>query len=373
MKLSFQKMFFALGALFLIFATMILAKSVLMPLSFALLLSFILFPVTQRLESWGFSKILAAFSAILLMFLLIFGGISLFSTQIMGLMEESEAFQEKLLGVFTDVTLYVNNNINFIDNLEKDDLYDQLKGWLTDSAGSVAANTFSGTTAFFSGLVITVIFTFLILIYREGLTRAFAHFYPQQDRGRAVGMFRRIQQVGKQYLSGMVLIVLILGVVNSIGLMIIGISNPFLFGFLAATLAIVPYVGTTTGAAIPVLYAFMAYDSLWMPAAIAIMFWGVQLVESNFLSPKIVGGSLSINALAALLSIIIGASVWGVAGMILFLPFAAILKVVCQEYEALKPVALLIGERNYEEKEDKGPSIWARGWEKIKGWTAKRD
>lgn len=373
MKLSFQKMFFALGTLFLLFAAMILAKPVLIPLGFALLLSFILLPVAQRLEGWGFSKILAAISAILLMFILVFGGISLFSTQIVGLMEESAAFQDKVIGVFTDVTLYFNNNIDFIDNLEKDDLYDQLKTWLTDSAGTLMANTFSGTTAFFSGLVITVIFTFLILIYREGLTRAFAHFYPQSDRGRAVGMFRRIQQVGKQYLSGMMLIVLILGVVNSIGLMIIGIGNPFLFGFLAATLAIVPYVGTTIGAAIPVLYAFIAYDSLWMPVAVFGLFWGVQMVESNFLSPKIVGGSLSINALAALLSIIIGASVWGIAGMILFLPFASMLKVVCQEYEALKPVALLIGERNYEDKEDTGPSFWERGWEKIKGWTAKRD
>src|SRR5690606_14260515 len=109
---------------------------------------------------------------------------------------------------------------------------------------------------------------------------------------------------------------------NSAGLWIIGIDNPFLFGFLAAILAIVPYIGTLVGASIPVLYAFMTADSLWVPVSVIILFYVIQLVESNFLSPKIVGSSLNLNALGAILSLLIGAAVWGIAGMILFLPFA---------------------------------------------------
>ncbi len=70
-------------------------------------------------------------------------------------------------------------------------------------------------------------------------------------------MIKSVQQVGKRYLVGMILIMIILGFINSIGLVIIGLDNPFLFGFMAAVLAIVPYVGTTIGAAIPILYAFM--------------------------------------------------------------------------------------------------------------------
>jgi predicted PurR-regulated permease PerM len=74
------------------------------------------------------------------------------------------------------------------------------------------------------------------------------------------------------------------------------------------------------------------------------MFWGIQTIESNFLSPKIVGSSLNVNALAAILSLLIGASVWGIAGMVLFLPFAAILKVICEEFDQLKPIAMLISD-----------------------------
>jgi len=201
------------------------------------------------------------------------------------------------------------------------------------------------------------------------LVRAFVHFYPQENRERAHKMIISVQKVGQQYLSGMLIIVLILGFVNSIGLWIIGVDNPFLFGFLASVLAIIPYIGTLVGAAIPILYTFMSYDSVWTPLSVAIFFWAVQFIESNFLTPKIVGGNLKVNALTSILSIIIGASIWGVAGMILFLPFSAMFKVVCEEYIELKPVSMLIGDRNYsDDDEGNNKNKWI---EKIKKWFTK--
>jgi predicted PurR-regulated permease PerM len=168
----------------------------------------------------------------------------------------------------------------------------------------------------------------------------------------------------------MILLIIIIGLANSIGLWIIGIDNPFLFGFLGAVLSIVPYVGTAFGAILPILYAFVSYDTLWPAIAVAILFWAVQLISDNYLSPKIVGGSLHINALVAILSLIIGALVWGVAGMILFLPFAAMLKVFCEEFENLKPIAILIGNQNYKEK-NIGGKIIKRRITKVKGWVSK--
>jgi predicted PurR-regulated permease PerM len=171
-------------------------------------------------------------------------------------------------------------------------------------------------------------------------------------------------------LSGMILLIIIIGLANSIGLWIIGIDNPFLFGFLGAILSIIPYVGTAFGAIIPIIYAFVSYDSIWPAISVAILFWAVQLITDNFLSPKIVGGSLNVNALAAILSLIIGALVWGVAGMILFLPFAAMLKVFCEEYEELKPIALLIGNQVYNEKKSDGNSVKKR-LTKVQAWYSK--
>lgn len=322
-------------------------------------MSFILYPLVKKLESWGMNKIVAAFFALFGVILMIGGGIFLFSTQIIDLSKEFAHFQDKIILTFTDVTLYINKNVSFLEKLEKNELTDRIKAWLNDSIGSLLSQTFSNTAKFLAGLSETIIFTFLFLIYRTGLVKAFSAFAPEEKREKLVNMYKSVQQVGQKYLFGMVILIVAIGVANSIGLLIIGIENPFLFGFLGAILAIIPYVGTVLGAIIPILYAFITYDTIWMALSVAILFWFVQLISDNFLSPKIVGGSININALTAILSLIIGAVVWGVAGMILFLPFAAMLKIVCEEYEELKPIALLIGNQNYQENDgsNKWPSV----------------
>jgi len=370
MNLSFQKLFFAIATVFALFTILILAKTILIPLCFALLISFMLYPVAKKCESWGMNKILAAFLSIFTVILIIGGGVFLFSTQIIQLTNELSHFQDKIILVFADVTLFINENVSFISNLEKNELFNQIKDWLNESTGMLAKQAFSSTTAFLAGLLSTVIFTFLILIYRKGLTKAFSGFSPVDKRERVVKMFKSVQQVGLKYLLGMIVLIIIIGLANSIGLLIIGIENPFLFGFLGAILAVIPYIGTVSGAIIPILYALIAYNSFWMAISVAILFWFVQLMTDNFLSPKIVGSSININAFTAILSLIIGALIWGIAGMILFLPFAAMLKIVCEEYEELKPVALLIGNQNYQE--DDGGNKFVNKWvDKIKEWFAK--
>lgn len=353
MSISFQKLFFAIATVIAIFAILILAKTILIPIGFALLISFILYPLAKKLEIWGINRILATFLSMLLMILIIGGGIFFFLTQITNLPNELSSFQDKIIGLLKDIMVYINNNVNLETDLEQDYIIEQLKVWFKNVAFPVAENTFYTTTSFLAGLLATIVYAFLFLIYRTGLTKAFIAFSPKDKREVALNMFKKVQKVGQKYLAGMILLILILGLSNSIGLWIIGVDSPFLFGFLAAAMSIIPYVGTTLGASIPVLYAFMSHDSLWIPFAVAVMFWAIQLIESNFLSPKVVGSSLQINALAAILSLLIGASVWGIAGMILFLPFAAMLKVICEEYEPLKPVALLIGNQDEEEKKEK--------------------
>ena len=365
MSLSFQKLFFAIATVIAFFAILILARPILVPLGFALLISFILYPLAKKLETLGINRMFAAFLSMLIMALIIGGGISFFLTQITNLPNVLSDFQDKIMGLLKDIIIYINSHVNLETDLEQDYLIEQLTEWFKNVAFPVAENTFYTTTSFLAGLLATIVYTFLLLIYRTGLTQAFIKFSPIDKRGIAFNMFKKVQKVGQKYLSGMIVLIIILGLANSLGLWIIGVDSPFLFGFLAAAMSIIPYVGTTLGASIPVLYAFMSHDSLWIPFAVAVLFWAIQLIESNFLSPKIVGSSLQINALAAILSLLIGASVWGVAGMILFLPFVAMLKVICEEYEPLKPVALLIGDQKEDENGMQGRSIFNR-LEKIR-------
>lgn len=357
MTVSFQKLFFAIATVIAIFAILIIAKPILVPLGFALLISFILYPLARKMEIWGVNRMFAAIFSMIVMILIIGGGIYFFLTQITNLPNVLSDFQDKIMGLLKDIIIYINSHVNLERDLEQDYLIEQLTEWFKNVAFPVAENTFYTTTSFLAGLLATIVYTFLLLIYRTGLTQAFIKFSPIDKREIAFNMFKKVQKVGQKYLSGMIILIIILGLANSIGLWIIGIDSPFLFGFLAAAMSIIPYVGTTLGASIPVLYAFMSHDSLWIPFAVAVLFWFIQLIESNFLSPKVVGSSLQINALAAILSLLVGASVWGIAGMILFLPFVAMLKVICEEYDQLKPVALLIGSQNDDEKDKQGKTV----------------
>jgi predicted PurR-regulated permease PerM len=301
---------------------------------------------------------------------LIGGSLFFFSAEIVNLSNKLTDFTGKIMNTLSDAVVFVNNNINFLGNLDRDELVKSGKDWLKQSSGSLIQNTFSGTATFIAGLITTIIFTFLLLIYREGLTNAFIAFGDDENKSKISRMLKNIQMVGKNYLSGMFKLIIILGLANSIGLWVIGIDSPFLFGYLAALLSIVPYIGTIMGAVIPVIYAFMSSDSLWVPVAVMLLFWAIQTIESNFLSPKIVGSSLNVNALVAILSLLIGATVWGIAGMVLFLPFAAMLKVVCEEFEDLKPVAMLISN---DISGDNNREVYTPKWiEKIKSWIKKR-
>jgi predicted PurR-regulated permease PerM len=237
MKLSFQTLFFILAFSFGLFAVLVFAKPILIPLSMALLISFILFPVVKKLEAWGFNKLLSAFLSLLIVFVIIGGGITLFSAQIIGLSDHLSEFSGKIMRTLSEIVIFINSNVRFIDDIDRDELVEMGKDWLDESSGSLVQSTFNNTTSFLTGLVTTIIFTFLFLIYRDGLTKSFVAFGDEENKSKILGMLKNIQSVGKKYLSGMFLLILILGFANSIGLWIIGIDSPFLFGFLAAVLS----------------------------------------------------------------------------------------------------------------------------------------
>jgi len=339
-------LFQTLGSVFAIVAILLLAKGFLIPLAFALLMSFILFPVVRRMEAWGINRMIAAFTSILFVLILISLAILLFTTQIVALSQDFPNFQAKFTQMMADATLFINTNLSVVPDLKRDELLGHINDAMMKSSGRWMSTTFSSTATFFASLILTIVYLFLILIYRSGLTVAFTRFFPVAQRERALGVFKSLQLVGQNYLFGVVMVIVIVGCLNSVGLWLIGIEHALLFGFIAATLTIIPYIGTMIGASLPMIYAFVTYDSIGMTFWIGVFFWSVQLIEANLITPRIVGGNLQINALTSIMSIVIGATIWGIPGMILFLPLAAMLKVVCSEVGPLKPLGMLMGLRD---------------------------
>jgi predicted PurR-regulated permease PerM len=365
MKFSPAHVFYSIGSIIGLGIIMIYGRSLLIPLSFALLLAFMLYPVNRWLRNKGWNDIFASLGALFLFLLSVSGVLTFFSNEVLSLTDQWSTFRKRLLDLYSSVILFFNENVPWMEELDEQELVDDAMQWLSDSWGDLLGRTFSESTSFLSDLFMVILFAFLLLLFHKTIVVAARLAAPANKEDAFMKMLKEIQEVGQKYLVGMVTLIAILGLLNSIGLWIIGVDTPFLFGFLAAFLAVIPYIGTAAGAAIPIVYTLMAYDSIWMPISVAILFWGVQILEGNFLNPKIVGKSVNINAFTAILSLFLGAAIWGLSGMILFLPFAAMLKVICRHYESLEPLAVLMDDERSGESSDRQP-WWKFGFGKAK-------
>jgi len=139
-------------------------------------------------------------------------------------------------------------------------------------------------------------------------------------------------------------VMVIVGILNSIGLLILGIEYPFFFGFLCALLLLVPYVGIIIGSILPALVALATKDSYWYAVGVIGIFGFIQFLEGNYITPKITGTKVSLNAFVSILSIILFSMLWGIPGMILALPITASLKVIFDNTKNMKNIGFLLGE-----------------------------
>src|SRR5690606_58704 len=157
-------------------------------------------------------------------------------------------------------------------------------------------------------------------------------------------LIAKIYDVLQNYLVGLVTVMGIIAILNTIGLMLLGIDYSWFFGILAALLTIFPYVGIFIGSIIPALFALATKDSAWYAAGVIIWFQLVQTLEGNFITPKIVGGKANLNPLVSLLSFFLGGMLFGISGMILALPLMAILKVIFDSIPETQAYGFLLSE-----------------------------
>jgi predicted PurR-regulated permease PerM len=140
------------------------------------------------------------------------------------------------------------------------------------------------------------------------------------------------------------------GALNSIGLFLLGIEHAFLFGMVTAFMTVIPYIGIFISAALPVTIALITKDSIWHAAGVVLVFSVVQYLEANLIFPKIVGQQLGLSTWSVIVAMIIGTLLWGLAGMILFTPFAAILKIFSDHIDELKMINVLLKREEIVEK-----------------------
>lgn len=317
-------------------------KALLIPLVFAMLLALGLLPLCRKFESWKLGRIFSIVLSLLLVVVVAAGVGLLLSIQFNAFISDFPNMQSKLQGLLNNLF----DSIDSVFNISPEEQLGLLKDNSTEilKTGSKYITTALGaTTNVLTFFALVPIYAFLLLLYRDKFKNALLRLIPGDNADNAMEIFDSMKGTVQHYVLGLSLVVLVIAVLNTTGLLALGIRHAIFLGILSAVLTVIPYIGVVIGGLLPILVALVTKDSAWYAVGVIGIYWFVQFLEGNFITPKIVGSQVNINAFVVIFGLLAGGQLWGIPGLILAVPVVAILKVVFSHIEPLKPVAMLLG------------------------------
>jgi len=324
----------------------ILARDIVIPILISAFLSVILLPVV----TWLQKKLSLTLSVMIVLFftLVIFAGtVWIIGDQLSKLVQDLPNLENK----FNALVDNASNEMRSILGMSRAE-QNQMEREVLKEASSYITNLLISTTNTISLIIQIPIYIFLFLIYRDRFKAFFISLLPQSEE---LNWKKDVEGVLQGYISGLLIVTIIITVMNTVGLLILGIEHAIFFGVISGILTVIPYVGIFIGATLPAIFALLTKDSVWYAVGVVAIFSFVQFLEGNFITPRITGSKVSINALAAIVALLIGGKILGIAGMILAVPITGVLKVVLSHSTRLKPFVILLedsGGESGKKKED---------------------
>jgi len=349
-KLSFlSKLALVLFCLISLTYIAILGQSLLAPLLFSFLMAILLFPAANFLERrLKFKRSLSTIVCVILMILVIGGIIYFFGNQLSSLWADWPLLKEKANVSYYELQQWISRTFGVNSQKQLDYLNDSAEKAIATSATIVATTlaTLSSTLLF---LGFTLLFTFFILNYRRVLFTFLISVFKEEHKEKVTEIANQIQYIIKKYIVGLFLQMFIVTILMISILSIMGVKYSILLGLVAGIFNVVPYLGIFFALLISCLITFATAGAAKV-LLVLIVFVGVHAIDGNILMPLVVGSKVKINALIAFIGIVVGEMIWGISGMFLCIPYLAILKIIFDRIDPLKPWGILMGEEHKPEK-----------------------
>ena len=212
-----------------------------------------------------------------------------------------------------------------------------------NNMGGAIGQTVNTVSSVLIILFLLPVYIAMILYYKPLLLEFIRKVFHDDHLGKVQDILINSKTIIQSYLSGLLLEAAIVATLNSVGLLIIGVNYAIILGITGAILNIIPYIGGVVAIALPMIIALVTNDS-YTPAVLVFgMYMLIQFVDNNLIIPYIVASKVKINALMSIIVVLIGAALWGIPGMFLSIPLTAILKVIFDNIETLKPWGFLLG------------------------------
>jgi predicted PurR-regulated permease PerM len=345
MDISFKMPFFAKVALIFIsiFAfvfTMHIGQGIIIPILYATILAILLNPLVNYLINKKINKIIAislavviAILGVLIILYIIYSQVSMFSETYPQLKQKFNVTSDQLLHWISGKFKIRHSKINI---------------WIKETEAKAISNFAIGEklTEVGQSLIIGMllpVYLFMILYYKPLLLEFIRKLFRSEYQIAVAEIFSNTKRIIQSYLVGLFFEMIIIAVLNSAGLLLLGIDYAIILGITGAILNIIPYIGGIIAIALPMIIAFVTKDSLTYPVLVFFVYIFIQFIDNHYIIPKIVASRVQINALISIIVVLIGGEIWGIPGMFISIPLTAIVKVIFDHIEPLKPWGFLLG------------------------------
>jgi AI-2 transport protein TqsA len=310
-------------------AGLIYTRSVLLPFVLAVLLSYLVSPVVDVLQT---RLKVPRPAAMVAAFLLIAVGVVVLAlllvTSIGGLADKQEIYEAKFVEIgswFTGVAE------RFFPEVGKEEIVGSL-GALPEKLGGWVGSAFGGVFSFFGTAFLVLVFVIYLILGHK----------PSEQRQ---GLWAEIDVRVRRYLSTKVATSAATGLLVWLVLWAIGLDLALVFGVMAFLLNFIPSVGSIIATVLPLPIALFQFDQPWRIALVLLLPLAIQMVVGNGIEPKLMGESLDLHPVTILLALIFWGLVWGPVGMLLATPITAVAKIVLGRFQTTRPVAEVLGGR----------------------------
>ncbi len=326
---------FTVGIYFL-FECLVKAKPFLAPFATAVVLALLMLPICNKMER-KMKRVTASLLNTIFLFLISMGFIALIGLQVQSLVEDWDKAQQKIMPQVEKLEAYVYEKTS----LKKEDIKKQMSG-SGGSMGKQAMSALSGLYSFAGDYLLTLVYVFFLLNYRSKFRKFLLKLFPIDKRDEVNKAMAESVKITSGYLYGKFLLMIFLAVLYAIGMGITGVSNFIVISLLAALLTIIPYIGNIIGFAIAIGLGYVSEGDTTALIGIVATFFIVQLVETYFFEPYVVGDNVNLDPLFIILGVVAGSLVWGVIGMILSVPLLGMVNVVFKHVRVLHPYYYLL-------------------------------
>jgi predicted PurR-regulated permease PerM len=345
MQQAHQPYIIRLAAIFIVVFLTALAlyylKIVLVPLLFSIVFAVMIFPFCLQLEKWRFSKGFAAFTSVF-----VFTGLLLILAYIIFI--QLSLFVAHIPQISAKLNIMINDLRDFAAHklsLKRSVVGNKIQAQITQLQDSSFSASSLGTL---SSLLINVflipLYVFFLIYFRHFFIEFFYKLFYAVNKDLIDETLQKMNSVIKGYLLGQLLDIIIIGTANALALYFIGVGYPIVLGFVIACLCIIPYMGMIVGSLVALLVAFMTTETSWQPLTAFGVLWIIHIIDSNLVSPLVIGSRVSLNPLVGIFVLFLFGELWGLPGLFLALPLTAMLKVVFDTVPGLKAYGFLLGE-----------------------------